>query len=123
MSPKLTAWIRELCIQSGKKQDFLDAFVNRLANYPDIIEELDYYRRTGDFLADVEIAGCTVIDIMVWQIDHFKSHMDWGEYDMQENPACMVLMAFDTLLQMKETPQSYLNAMQSETGTDYVGKF
>lgn len=123
MPPELTAWIKELCIQSGKNQTFFEGFVGRLAKYPDIMEELDYYRRTGDFLAGIEIQGCTVIDIMVWQIDHFKSHMDRGEYDMQENPACMVLMAFDTLLRMEETPQPYVNAMQSETGTDYVGKF
>lgn len=123
MQQELEAWIHELCIQSGKDEDFYTDFSGRLVKYPSIIKELDYYRRTGDFLAESEIGGRTVLDIMVWQIDHFKSHMDRGEYNMQENPACMVLMAFDTLLRMQENPQAYLYAMQSETGTDYVGKY
>ncbi len=123
MQQELAAWIWELCTKSGQNKSFYNDFTERLVRYPDIMAELDYYRRTGDFLAESEIEGCTVLDIMVWQIDHFKSHMDRGEYNMQENPACMVLMAFDTLLRMQENPQTYLYAMQSETGTDYVGKF
>lgn len=116
-------WLRELCIQGGKNQSFFDAFVNRLKENSDILTEMEYYWRTGDFLAKKEIEGYTVIDIMIWQIDHFKSHMDRGEYDMQENSACMVLMAFDTLLSMAEDPQPYLDALQTETGTDYAGKY
>lgn len=123
MQQELEIWIWKLCVQSGKDEDFYNTFSHRLCRYPDIMAELDYYRRTEDFLAEAAVEGFTVLDIMVWQIDHFKSHMDRGEHDMKENPACMVLMAFDTMLKMQESPQAYLNAMRTETGTDYAGKF
>lgn len=119
----LYQWIEVLCCQSRQNQEFCNEFIERLERYPDIAVEMEYYRQHGEFQAELTVAGCTVIDIMVWQIDHFKSHMDRGEQDMQSNPACMVLMAFDTLLRMKEQPEPYIQAMRSETGTDYVGKY
>ena len=42
---------------------------------------------------------------------------------MANNGGKMVLRAFDTLLKMKRQPEKYKGLMQSETGTDYPGKF
>lgn len=78
---------------------------------------------TGDFLCKMKVDGYTVIDVMVWQMDHFKAEMDRGKYEMKDNSSKMILRAFDTLLKMKQQPDRYKMLMQSETGTDYPGKY
>ena len=77
----------------------------------------------GDFLCKAKIDGYTVIDIMVWQMDHFKAMLDRDRYEMKNNRGKMVLRAFDTMLQMKQAPEKYKAWMQTETGTDYQGKY
>ncbi len=116
-------WVSLLCQYGLENKEFFEEFWENLQKYPDIYEELEYYAKNGDFLAKATISNYTIIDILVWQIDHFKSHMDRGEYDMQSNPERMVLMAFYTFLKMKSNPAPYIAAMQSETGTDYEGKY
>ena len=63
------------------------------------------------------------MDIMVWQIDHFKAEMDRRDPGMGQNGDKMVLLAFDTLLKMRKNPGKYVRALQGETGTDYPEKF
>ena len=46
-----------------------------------------------------------------------------GEGGTGSNSGRMLLLAFDTLLKMKKDPAQYVLKMQSETGTDYEGKF
>lgn len=65
----------------------------------------------------------TLVDILVWQVDHFKSDLDRGLYDMQSNPDKMILRAFDTMLNMRRSPAEFLQRFSSETGTDYPGKY
>ena len=58
-------------------------------------------------------------DIMVYQVDHFKAAMD--RVDMKKykyNGEFMVLMAFNTLLEMKENPSEFVYKMQHESGID-----
>ena len=69
------------------------------------------------------MAGYSVVDIMVWQMDHFKAQMDRGRDDMKNNGDKMLLLAFDTMLKMEKEPARYVDLMQSETGTDYEGKY
>jgi hypothetical protein len=49
--------------------------------------------------------------------------MDRGEYDYQSNQSFMVLMAYDTLMKMKEDPTPIIAAFTGETGTDYAEKY
>lgn len=119
----LEEWIAALVKNAGLNQEFYNDFISRLSKYDDIIGELDYYMKNNDFLDSVNIMGYSVTDILVWQIDHFKSHMDRGEYNYQSNQSYMILMAYDTLMKMKEEPQPIILAIKGETGTDYADKF
>ena len=89
----------------------------------EIREELIYYIEHGNFACKAKIRGYTVVDVMVWQMDHFKAQLDRGRDDMKDNGDKMLLMAFDTMLQMEQDPMRYISRMQSETGTDYPGKY
>lgn len=120
---QIRAWIHELAVRAGESAEFEMLFTDELLKDEEIREEFVSYMETGDFLCKAKIDGYTVIDIMVWQMDHFKAQMDRGRTEMRQNAGKMLLRAFDTMLKMKENPQKYKELMQSETGTDYPEKY
>lgn len=108
---------------AGESGEFLEKLAEGLAASPAIGEEFLFYVETGDFSCKTKIEGYTLVDIMVWQIDHFKAQMDRGNTGMRNNGSKMVLRAFDTMLKMEREPERYKLLMQTETGTDYPEKY
>ena len=123
MEEKAYEWARALCHHAGENEAFLRDFWLRLKQSENIYNEFIYYLEHQNFLCQYKVAGYSVVDIMVWQMDHFKAQMDRGRDDMKNNGDKMLLMAFDTLLKMEHSPQRYVELMQTETGTDYEGKY
>ncbi|MCM1426446.1 MAG: hypothetical protein NC118_07565, partial [Eubacterium sp.] len=78
-------WARALCAYAGKDEAFLEKFWNALQNSTPVYREFVYYLEHQNFLCEYRIEGYTVVDIMVWQMDHFKAQMDRGHYDMKQN--------------------------------------
>lgn len=109
--------------EAGESKAFLEELAEGLAESPKIGEEFLVYAKTGNFSCKAKIEGYTAVDIMIWQIDHFKAQMDRGKYGMRENGSKMVLRAFDTMLKMEKEPEKYKLLLQTETGTDYPDKF
>ena len=120
---KAYQWAKALCHYAGEDEVFFSDFWERLTGSEDVYQEFIYYLEHQTFCCKYKVAGYGVVDIMVWQMDHFKAEMDRGKDDMKNNGDKMLLMAFDTLLKMEKNPEYYVNLMQSETGTDYPGKF
>lgn len=116
-------WAEALCYYGGENAEFLEQFWSALLSSEAVYHEFVYYMENNNFLCQYKVAGYTVVDIMVWQMDHFKAQMDRGHYDMKQNGDKMLLMAFDTMLKMEKQPEKYVRLMQSETGTDYEGKY
>lgn len=116
-------WAWALCYYAGEDEAFFEQFWCALQNSPPIYQEFVYYLQNQNFWCQYKIQGYSVVDIMVWQMDHFKAEMDRGHDDMKQNGDKMLLMAFDTMLKMENTPEKYVQLMQSETGTDYPGKY
>jgi len=112
-----------LCGYAGADRAFYESFWTGLCEEEDILEEFCYYLEHRQFACRVSVSGYTVVDVMVWQIDHFKAQLDRRDPGMGQNGDKMVLMAFDTLLKMKKDPAKYVRAMQGETGTDYPEKY
>lgn len=119
----LYEWTASLCQYAGEDEEFLKDFWHRMLDAPEILQEFSCYYDTQNFLCETAIEGCTIVDILVWQIDHFKARLDRGEEEMRLNRDKMILHAFDTMLKMKANPHPYLAKMREETGTDYPGKY
>ncbi len=115
--------VGRLGIAAGEDGKFLEMLAAGLLASPGIGEEFLFYAEKGDFSCKMKIDGYTVLDIMIWQIDHFKSQMDRGRPGMGDNGSKMALRAFDTMLKMEKEPEKYKRRMQSETGTDYPDKY
>ena len=116
-------WAKALCDCAGESEAFLEQFWCALQNSPSVFYEFVYYLQHQNFCCEYKVEGYSIVDILVWQTDHFKAHMDRGEFDMRNNGDKMLLMAFDTMLKMENQPERYVYLMQSETGTDYPEKY
>ncbi|MDE6964751.1 MAG: hypothetical protein K2P30_14135 [Lachnospiraceae bacterium] len=116
-------FIGELCSHAGESGEFAENFWQRLKNDREIYEEFVYYMAHGNFACKAKVEGYTAVDVMVWQMDHFKARLDADNSNMRQNGDRMILLAFDTLLCMRTEPDKYIYRMQSETGTDYPGKY
>ncbi len=116
-------WARALCFYAGEDEGFFERFFQALRESEGVYGEFVYYLEHRNFACRYQIAGYTIVDIMVWQMDHFKAQMDRGNDGMKNNGDKMLLMAFDTMVKMEKDPQKYVFLMQSETGTDYPGKY
>lgn len=123
MKEKAYAWAKALCYYAGENEAFLQRFWKALIQSEGVYREFIYYLEHQNFLCDHQIEGYSLVDIMIWQMDHFKAQLDRGRDDMKDNGDKMLLMAFDTMLQMEQDPMRYVSRMQSETGTDYPGKY
>ena len=123
MEEKAYRWAQALCQCAGEDEIFLNDFWQRLRQSEPVYKEFVYYLENRNFLCEYKVEGYGLLDIMVWQMDHFKAQMDRGRDDMKNNGDKMLLMAFDTLLKMERDPARYVALMQTETGTDYEGKY
>lgn len=115
---KLSEIITEMTTAAGLDSVFAEDFMNKLANDNDMCEEFVYYIKTGQFLCKNAVRGYSIIDILVWQVDHFKAGMDQGRYGMRYNECQMILKAFDTMFKMKADPDKYVRMITEETGQD-----
>lgn len=116
-------WAEALCRYACVDEEFFEQFWQNLRESEPVYREFVYYLENHTFLCMHQIAGYTIVDIMVWQMDHFKAYMDRGYDDMKQNGDKMLLMAFDTMMKMEKQPENYVQRMQSETGTDYPEKY
>ena len=120
---KAHLWARELCRYAGADAAFFRDFWERLTADEEIFEEFVYYLEYQDFLYQVKIQGYGLVDLVIFQIDHFKATMDQDVADMRHNKDKMLLMAFNSLLLMRQNPEPFVNMMQTQTGTEYPGKY
>lgn len=116
-------FIGQLCRFAGENEAFAADFYESLKADEEISREFIYYMEHGNFACKAQVRGYTVVDIMIWQMDHFKAWLDRDTTGTKENGDRMLLLAFDTLLKMRKEPEKYIQKMQSETGTDYQGKY
>lgn len=120
---KIKDFVKKLCRYGGENEEFETQFLAALSADEEILSELIYYMEHGDFACRAKVQGYTVVDIMIWQMDHFKARLDRDNTGTRQNPDRMVLLAFDTLLKMRKEPEKYAAKMRQETGTDYEGKY
>ena len=73
---KAYAWARALCYYAGEDEAFLKGFFEMLTASEGVSGEFLYYLEHQDFLCNYRVEGYSLIDIMVWQMDHFKAQLD-----------------------------------------------
>lgn len=119
---RIPAFAAALCKYSNKDEAFFNEFIRRLEDCEALYREFEYYLEHQDFLCEMNIQGITIPDILVWQVDKFKSGIDEGRFELKYNADAMLLMAFNTMYDVQKDPSRYLENFRTVTGSDYEDK-
>lgn len=119
----LEQYIADLAAKAGEGEEYAKDLWSRIRQSGGVLKELAYYHDYGKFWGEYKVAGYSLTDILVWQVDHFKAYLDRREEVNRHKPEKLFLQALDIMLQMEKKPQPFVDKLQGETGTDYVGKF
>lgn len=114
----LYEWTLRLCECAGHDKEYADKFWTELKANTDILREYAYYFDNRDFLCEFKVGGYTVADILVWQMDHFRAHLDREDSANRYDKDRLLLSTFETLIEMKKNPEFIMEQYASETGID-----
>ena len=122
---ELLIYTTELARRAGEDnpEDYANVFMENISSRQMILAEYITYLTTGKFKCDYSIAGRTIADIIIWQMDHFKSLLDNHLAMNKGNEYKMVLGGFTTMMEMEDNPQKFVSVMGETSGTDYLGKY
>lgn len=114
----LREYILMLAEQAGKGAEYGEKLWQGIRRSEGLLQELSYYHDYGQFLCKYQVAGYTLADVLAWQVDHFKLYMDRpGEMNRYRQQR-LLLEAFETMSEMEEKPEVFLNKMRYESGQD-----
>ena len=116
----LKEFVGTLAAQAGESEAYSERLWEGIRQSGGLLQELAYYHDKGQFLCKYEVAGYTLADILVWQVDHFKLFMDRPEEMNRYRQPRLLLASFDTMLQMEKDPQVFAEKMRCETGQDIL---
>ena len=114
-------WTVRLCKCAGEDRAAADTFWGELKSDPELLSEYAYYYDNREFLCRYRIGDFTIADILVWQMDHFKAHMDRADSANRYDKDKLVLSTFRTMLELKKDPVRIAREFAAETGTDLAG--
>ena len=116
----LREFVCGLAGQAGKDEAYGQKLWQGISRSEGLLQELAYYYDKGQFLCRYEVAGYTLVDILVWQVDHFKLYMDRPREMTRYRQPRLLLAAFESMLQMEQDPKAFVEKMRSETGQDIL---
>lgn len=117
----LYQWTINLGRYSFKTDEEIEEFWKKLSSDMGLLAEYAYYHDNGKFLCRYNIDGYTMADIAVWQMDHFRAHMNRPDSIYRYDSDRLVYVAFETMLKMKDNPEEIKLVMSQESGTDVSG--
>jgi len=106
------------CKSCGMEDGFFEQLWDAFLKNDDIYKEYVIYLVKKDFPCEVKICGYTIVDILIWQMDGFKTKLDMDTSKTKGNQASMVLLAFDTFMKMREHPEQYLTHLAEDSGIE-----
>ncbi len=114
----LHEYVLSLAEQAGEKEGSGERLWQGIRRSEGLLQELAYYHDYGKFLCRYAVAGYTLADVLVWQVDHFKLYMDRPEEMNRYRTPRLLFSAFDTMLQMETDPLPFVRKMEGESGQD-----
>ena len=116
----LRQFLLNLAGQAGESQEYGEKLWQGIKASEGLLQEFSYYHDYGRFLCKYNVAGYTLADVLVWQVDHFKLYMDRPDEMNRYRLQRLLLAAFETMVGMEKDPAPYVEKMRGETGTDII---
>ncbi|MCM1057380.1 MAG: hypothetical protein NC517_07225 [Firmicutes bacterium] len=114
----LQKYVLSLAGQAGETEEYAERLWQGILHSEGLLRELAYYHDYGKFLCEYAVAGYTLADVLVWQVDHFKLYMDRPDQMNRYRSPRLLLSAFDAMLQMETDPLPFVKKMEGESGQD-----
>ena len=114
----LHEYVLALAGQAGESEEYGEELWQGIRQSEGLLPELAYYHDYGKFLCRYAVAGYTLADVLVWQVDHFKLYMDRPDEMNRYHAPKLLLAAFSTMLQMEKDPLPFVKKMEGESGQD-----
>ena len=115
---ELHKFVLELAHRAGETVEYAEELWQGIRQSGGLLQELAYYHDYGSFLSKYKVAGYTLADALVWQVDHFKLYMDRPQDMNRYRQERLLLSAFRTMLQMEKDPDALADKIRGETGQD-----
>lgn len=115
---ELHGFVAALAQRAGESVEYGEKLWQGIRQSEGLLQELAYYHDYGSFLCRYSVAGYTLSDALVWQVDHFKLYMDRPQDMNRYRREKLFLSAFETMLLLERDPVNYAKKIQGETGQD-----
>ncbi len=120
---ELCRFVKGLAEKAGESEEYAADLWERISKSGGVLQELAYYHDYRQLLCKHCVAGYTLADILVWQVDHFKAWLDRPLEINRYRQEKLFLSALDIMLCMEKDPLPYIKKMSDESGTDFVDKY
>lgn len=114
----LREYVKKLASRAGESEAYAESLWTDIRNSSGLLQELAYYHDYGKFLCQYKVAGYTLADALVWQVDHFKLYMDRPEDMNRYRQERLLLAAFECMVQLEKDPAPLRKKMTEESGQD-----
>lgn len=114
----LKNWTVELAKLAGLEDKEGLKLWESIKDIPGLLREYAYYHDRGELLCEYKVENYTVADILIWQMDHFRSHMDRSDASQRYDKPLLVFNTFKTMVELSKNPESIISQFEQETGTD-----
>lgn len=111
-------FVIERAVNAGKGETYGENLWEGIRQSGGLLQELAYFHDYGEILCRYKVAGYTLADVLVWQVDHFKFYMDRPEEMNRYRQERLLLESFETMLEMEKDPTRFAEKMRSESGQD-----
>ena len=107
-----------LCRQNGYEDAWIDALWGDIITDEDMYAELVYFLSNHTLKDSVKIAGYSLSDLYVFQMNKYNLIREIGKNPRECNKERMVLNAFRMMIDMKSDPETYVKRLEEGKGED-----
>ena len=107
-----------LCRQNGYEDAWIDALWGDIITDEDMYAELVYFLSNHTLKDSVKIAGYSLSDLYVFQMNKYNLIREIGKNPRECNKERMVLNAFRMMIDRKSDPETYVKRLEEGKGED-----
>jgi hypothetical protein len=111
-------YLNQLAEYADWQTDHADALWNYLLTYPSLYEEFIYYLSHHEIKDELAFKGYGILDLYVWQMNHYNMIHDIGKNTGNCNKEDLVLRAFYMMGEFMENPAPFERKLKEELHQD-----
>ena len=100
-------YLNQLAEYSGWKQEHTDRLWTCFLKYDDLYEEFIFYLSHHEIKDDLHFHGYSILDLYVWQMNHYNMIHDIGKNTGNCNKEDLVLRAFLMMGEFMDNPEDF----------------